>query len=299
MKLSRIGIFAATIVACAFSASAQLVWKVTGNGIEKPSYLFGTCHVVSAKMTDSIPGFDEAINNCDVVYGEIEKTDIAAAQTSMMGMLAAPADSTLSKVLDVQTLAKIDSLLKASTGGMVGASQLEMLKPAVVSTQLAFILMMQEFPDFNPAEQIDLAVQDIANQKGKALRGFETSEFQINLMYGDPISEQAEDLTKIMADLDKNKKLSRALAKAYKTQDMDAIYKVVMDDYNESYQSQEEKERDINKMFYDRNSNWAKTLCEVMPQKSVLVVVGAGHLPGDKGLIDLLTKQGFTVEPMK
>ena len=73
MKLHRFGLIASAIVAFAFCANAQLLWKISGNGLEKPSYVFGTHHVAPASMLDSIPGFNQAIADCDVVYGEVEK----------------------------------------------------------------------------------------------------------------------------------------------------------------------------------------------------------------------------------
>jgi uncharacterized protein YbaP (TraB family) len=52
-------------------------------------------------------------------------------------------------------------------------------------------------------------------------------------------------------------------------------------------------------LLYKRNRNWVAKLKELMPQKSLLVAVGAGHLPGEKGVINLLRKAGYTVTPME
>lgn len=281
------------------TASAQLLWKVSGNGLSKPSYLFGTCHVATVKMTDSIPGFNDALANCDAVYGEIEKADIANAQQAMMAAIMAPADSTLSKVIDPATLAKTDSLFRAATQGMVSISQLETLKPAYVSTQLALIMLMESFPGFNPMEQIDFAIQGKATQLGKELGGFETTEFQLNLLYGKPIKEQAESLTRTLAKLDSAKAAGIELANAYKSQDLNAVYEAIIKEQRESDEPEWKKQRSIDELIYSRNAVWAKKLQELMPAKSILVVVGAGHLPGEKGLIDLLQKAGYSVEPVK
>ncbi|MGM9812842.1 MAG: TraB/GumN family protein [Muribaculaceae bacterium] len=281
------------------TASAQLLWKVSGNGLSKPSYLFGTCHVATVKMTDSIPGFNDALANCDAVYGEIEKADIANAQQAMMAAIMAPADSTLSKVIDPATLAKTDSLFRAATQGMVSISQLETLKPAYVSTQLALIMLMESFPGFNPMEQIDFAIQGKATQLGKELGGFETTEFQLNLLYGKPIKEQAESLSRTLAKLDSAKAAGIELANAYKAQDLNAVYEAIMKEQCESDEPEWKKQRNMDELIYNRNAVWAKKLQELMPTKSILVVVGAGHLPGEKGLIDLLQKAGYSVQPVK
>lgn len=293
-------ILLATLVALfTFSTNAQLLWKVSGNGLNKPSYLFGTCHVATVKMTDSIPGFNDALTNCDAVYGEIEKGDIAGAQQAMMAAIMAPADSTLSKVIDQASLAKADSVFRATTQGMVSISQLETLKPAYVSTQLALIMIMQSFPGFNPMEQIDFAIQGKASQLGKELGGFETTEYQLNILYGKPISEQAESLVRTLAKLESAKASGIALAEAYKRQDLNGVFNCIIKEQNDSDEPEWKKQRSIDELIYNRNAAWAKKLQELMPEKSLLVVVGAGHLPGERGLIDLLQKAGYTVEPMK
>ena len=293
-------ILLATLVALfTFSTNAQLLWKVSGNGLNKPSYLFGTCHVATVKMTDSIPGFNDALTNCDAVYGEIEKGDISGAQQAMMAAIMAPADSTLSKVIDQASLAKADSVFRATTQGMVSISQLETLKPAYVSTQLALIMIMQSFPGFNPMEQIDFAIQGKASQLGKELGGFETTEYQLNILYGKPISEQAESLVRTLAKLESAKASGIALAEAYKRQDLNGVFNCIIKEQNDSDEPEWKKQRSIDELIYNRNAAWAKKLQELMPEKSLLVVVGAGHLPGERGLIDLLQKAGYTVEPMK
>ena len=76
MNMKKLAFIATLVALFTFSANAQLLWKVSGNGLAKPSYLFGTCHIATVKLTDSITGFNDALNACDAVYGEIEKADI-------------------------------------------------------------------------------------------------------------------------------------------------------------------------------------------------------------------------------
>ncbi len=301
MKLHRFGLIASAIVAFAFCANAQLLWEISGNGLEKPSYVFGTHHVAPASMLDSIPGFNQAITSCDAVYGEVEKEGLVGAETQqkMLAMITAPADSTLSTVLDAKTIAAIDSIFKDFSGGMAGAAQLEPMKPAFVETQLALIATMKLFPTFNPAEQIDISVQTRAAQLGKPTAGFESADFQLGLLYGAPISLQARDLTKTVANFHKTQQSSLTLADSYKHQDLNALYSAMMKELDEEDYSPEEKNARFEKIFTSRNKNWVEKLITLMPQQSILVVVGSGHLPGDDGLLDLLKRKGYTVEPMK
>ena len=60
------------------ATQAQLLWKVTGNGLKHPSYLFGTHHLISIQFLDSVPGLFKAFNNCDVMVGEMVINNIDA-----------------------------------------------------------------------------------------------------------------------------------------------------------------------------------------------------------------------------
>ena len=76
-------------VATAVSMNAQLLWKVSGNGLEKPSYIMGTHHVAPLSVLDSIKGFDEALSSVDAVYGEVVMSQMNAPETQqkMMAMV--------------------------------------------------------------------------------------------------------------------------------------------------------------------------------------------------------------------
>lgn len=96
------------LAAIAISANAQLLWKISGNGIQKPSYIFGTHHVAPATMIDSVKGASEALAGAENVYGEIDMSVMndMGAMMKMQQATMAPADSTLSKVFSADELKK-------------------------------------------------------------------------------------------------------------------------------------------------------------------------------------------------
>ena len=77
-------------VTAVMQCNAQLLWKVSGNGLSKPSYLFGTFHVAPVSLADSIAGLDEAIKSVDAVYGELSLDDINAAKEQIAPLLIQP-----------------------------------------------------------------------------------------------------------------------------------------------------------------------------------------------------------------
>lgn len=278
----------------AFTANAQLLWKVSGNGLNKPSYLMGTHHVAPASMCDSIKGFYDAIKNCDEVYGEIDKDLMNKAMsnpTTIMKYAIAPKDSTILTLLSETQLNKLDSILTKLTSMEGLYKQLAMQKPAMITAMIELFRTSKALP--SPNDQIDIAIQKKAKELGKSTNGFETVEFQMNLLFGGPISKQAEDLIESIEKDSELNDLTLKLFEAYKKQDLNAIQEFLNDPKVKM------SEEDSNKLIYDRNYNWVKKLKELMPQKSIFVCVGTGHLPSEKGLIQLLRNEGYDVNAVK
>ena len=283
------------LVASASLAQAQLLWKVTVPESSKTSYILGTHHFAPAGMIDSISGLKDAINSVEAVYGELDMSSMndPALQQKMASIMVAPADSTLNVVLTKQQYDSVSVLVDKYFKGMASMAQLSVLKPAALATQLAALQNLAAIPDFNPADQLDTKVQTIAGAAGKDIKGFETIDFQLNLLYGDPLSEQAKSLMSAVRNDNRVQQLAQELIAAYSKGDLEKLVEITED--SEIGMDADSKEKLIN----ERNASWAETLKTEIPEKSVLVAVGAGHLPGEKGLLALLKNLGFQVEPVK
>lgn len=283
----------AAVLAASIAAQAQLLWKVTSPGSDKVSYIVGTHHLAPQGMIDSISGLKDAIKGVDAVYGEVDMTTITPdIQQKMMAMMAAPADSTLNLVLTKEQYDSVGAIVNKYFNGMATVDQLAALKPVALSTQLSLMQNIAAFPGFNPAEQLDTKIQQEATALGKQAKGFETIEFQLGILYGDPIAEQAEALMKTVRHDTESIELSKKLANAYIKGDLDEMYSVIRD------KDLGMDDDAVRKLITDRNVNWASMLKFILPQQSVLVAVGAGHLPGSNGMISLLRGLGFVVEPV-
>lgn len=287
-------ILALSILTIAICANAQLLWKVTGNGATKPSYLFGTHHIAPVSVIDSVPGLMDALKAVDELYGEIDMSKMTdpATQMQMAKKMMAPADSTLSKVLSAADLAAIDKLF-SDNGLPYTTAQLEMMKPAAVANIITLVMAQKANPGFNPNAQIDMVMQSRAKENGKAVKGLETIDQQLNILFGNPISEQAKSLVKVINDPEKSMKAAVTMTNAYLAGDLAELDRMMHDP--EIGMDADEAE----KLIYARNGAWVEFLIGALPTASVIAVVGAGHLPGEKGLINLLRKSGYKVEPVK
>ena len=281
----------------AITASSQLLWKVTGNNLARPSYIMGTYHMAPASMMDKIGGMEQALQGCDVVVGEIEKESLLSqeAQLAMAQAMIAPPDSTLDKLFSPDDYAIIEGVFNKYFGTMgVKLSQMNMLKPGAISMQMQAMQALKNFPTFNQSEFIDMAVQTRANELGRPSIGLETVEEQIDLLFNGPLTEQAEGLLDACKKDDLFMVQSSALVEAYMSQDLSKIEKVISDPELGGDDAEA-----MDALIYDRNRAWAAKLVQMMPERACLVCVGAGHLPGTQGLLQLLRDRGYTVEPMQ
>ena len=285
------------LVLVALASQAQLLWKVSGNGLGRPSYIFGTHHMAPSTLIDQIKGMDVAINGCDIVVGEIEKDSLMApeVQARMAQAMIAPPDSTLDKLLSPSDYAIVEKVFNKyfSTMG-VKLKQMNTLKPNAISTQMQAMQAIKYFPSFNANNLIDVAVQARANEAGRPSAGLESVNEQINLLFNGPLDEQANGLVETCKQDDFFQVQSAALADAYMAQDLNKMH-AVMTDATIGGDSEEQ----MDALIYSRNRNWVDKLKVMMPERACLVCVGAGHLPGDQGLLQLLRNEGYTVEPMQ
>lgn len=293
MKAKALLVMALTAV-IATAAHSQLLWKVADNNTGKTSYIFGTHHFAPLSLLDSIKGLNAALQNADKVYGELDM-QAAMDPSALMGMqqmMMAPADSTIDKVLTTKQLADLNMAWAKYGTDQIPLNALYVLKPAGLSTQLAALMSAKVLPDINVGQGIDNELQVRARKAGKQVAGLETMEFQTNMLLGDPISKQAEDLVETIEDIDAEAGKLVRLTNAYLNQNYKDIETICAESVLKNPESAE-------KMIISRNNNWMKQLEPEMKNTNLLVVVGAGHLVGDKGILNQLKKAGYTVTPVK
>ena len=285
------------VMMLALASQAQLLWKVSGNGLGRPSYIMGTYHFAPASMIDNIPGMEQAFEGCDVVVGEIDKEEMMSQNVQMkMGMaMMAPPDSTLDKMFSPEDYAIVEKVFDKYFGAMgVKLSQMNMLKPSAISVQMQAMQAVKYFPNFDQNNLIDMAVQTRANEMGRPSIGLETIEEQTNLLFNTPLDEQAAGLLDACKKDDLFMVMSSALVEAYMAQDLEKIQSIMTDPELGGDDAEA-----MDALIYDRNRSWVVKLVKMMPERTCLVCVGAGHLPGEQGLLQLLRDRGYTVEPMQ
>ena len=273
------------------AANAQLLWKISGRGIEKPSYILGTHHAVPYTFCDTIPGLMKAFGEVGHVVGEFDMLKMEAMtpqqMQNMQKMMMMPADTTMASLFSDTQRDTLDAYLKNTLGANL--QMLSSMKPMTIMVTVQQKMLMELIPDIASLTGIDKYMQTLAAEKGKQVGGLETMEYQLGLLYGSSLQDQADALMD-MVRRSNSKELLQELTAAYKTQNLDTLWKIFQDQMTQL---------EYDALVKTRNLNWLEEMKVLLPTRSTLYVVGAGHLPGDAGMINLLREAGYKVKPVK
>ena len=285
------------LLCIAIGADAQLLWKISGNNLSKPSYILGTHHLAPFSIVDSIPNFKQTLNSVDQVYGEVIMKDMQspANMQKMQQAIVLPGDTTLHTLLTEARYDSVAATVKQLMG--VDLKMMDKMKPALLSSQLAVVLAMKTVKGFNPQQQLDSWVQTEAEKLGKKIGGLETTEYQIGVLFNSQsLQRQADLLYGCVKYIDKSKEQTVRMTDAYMKQNLEELNAIITEKKGNCYDSLPEEE-DV--LIYNRNSNWSKLMPTIMKANPTLFAVGAGHLFGNRGILHLLKQQGYTIEAVK
>lgn len=278
---------------------AQLLWKVESpSGNVGPSYIVGTYHLAPGTMTDSIAGLRQALAETEQMYGELEMGAMKSpeAMQAMIKAMMLPQGTTLSSLFDETTRQQLDALLKEYLGAGLDNPGLNAMSPMAVMSQLVISISSKAHPESMGVESFDTYLQTEAKALGKPVYGLETTALQVDILFGMPLPRQTEQLEYFILNEQSILEQAQATVAAYFHQDLPAMFEASMKKFGNKYDSTPEEE---DKLIYNRNKDWAEKLTPIFQQEPTLVAVGAGHLPGERGLLELLRKAGFKVTEYK
>lgn len=300
--MRKLLLIATAIIASITYSQAQILYRISGNGLETPSYIVGTYHLAPASFADSIPGMKTAIEGTQQVCGELDMMDAFKPENAarLMQSQMLPEGTTLSSLLTDEQLERLNKRLLDVMGSNLNdeafAAQIDKMTPAALSTTLSLSSYMKKVESFNPMELIDNYFQMLALQNGKAVKGFETVDFQMGVLFGAPLEKQVNDLMCMVDHFEDTEEMVNLITTAYFSQDLTLIEEAMEQESKIDCGTTEEDE-DI--LINNRNRNWVELMPDMMAEQPTLFVVGAGHLCGEKGVLKLLEKAGYTIEGMK
>ncbi len=280
-RISLVTVFAWCIAASTFGQESSLLWKISGNGLDKESYLFGTIHVICKSDFVMDERITSAFESTEELILELDMSD-PQLQLKMQQVSMNPGMINIQAAMDESLATSLDEFLLKNYGA--GLAQLGVLKPFVLSS----MVMLKALPCVE-VESYEAFYTTKATDTGIPVVGLETVEFQVGIFDKIPQDLQLQELGKMLAE-EYTQSEFQTMISAYLTEDIIALDKVMtssgmMADY-----------RSI--LLDERNKTWIPKIEEAMKTKSIFVAVGAGHLGGEFGVIQLLREAGYTVEPI-
>jgi uncharacterized protein len=263
-----------------------ILYKISGKGLAKPSYLFGTVHVIcTADMfpSEKLGGY---LDQTDRLVMEINLGDMGEMMEVAKGLML-PEGKTLKNILTPEQYAKVDAMIFNALG--IHADNVATMSP--VALQVMILSSPKELGCTSPSAY-ELVLTQLAAAKKKPIEGLETAQFQRQAVDKIPVEMQAKMLYEMALDPEKSVTQFKQLIAVYKLQDSEKLYETI------STQIGADKEME-SQLVGDRNKTWIPKIETMIKEKPSFIAVGGGHLGGKGGLVNALRGLGYTVEAIK
>lgn len=259
----------------------SLLWEITGNGLNKPSYLFGTFHLICANDFSFTPMLKEKLLATKQLYLEIDLSK-PGIQQELMAMMRLDGTS-LDKELG-EDFNAISTKFQQITGTPL--SLFKQFKPFFGISMLT----LKTVPCAETIQPESIFMKS-AKDDSLPIMGLESIADQANAINHQPLLNQLQDLKKMVNNFDSVKIQMQELIKIYKTNNIDSIYQ---------YMHQQNMTDDFEQiMLIKRNKKWIPFIIDAVSVKPSFFAVGAGHLGGKEGVIELLKQKGYHLQPIK
>lgn len=263
--------------------SSSLLWKISGKGLQQPSYLFGTIHLICPDKFLWTKQMKKALDSCKQVAFELDMDDPALSMEVSNGMLL-PEGKQLSDYFSQKDYERLE---KYATDTLhVPPFMLQRMQPFA-------ILSMTAMTTTNCDEQALSYEQKIsgwAKENNQEILGLESAEDQLEVIQEMNIDSTAAQIIQLLNQPKKPEEQYRQLLSAYLNQNLNEIHQLIL--------TSPEIQADLDHLLYERNKKWIPVIEKYIDNKATFIAVGAGHLGGKGGVIDLLKQAGFTVTPV-
>jgi len=271
---------------------SSLLWEITGNGLNKPSYLFGTMHVSDKLVFHLGDSFYNAIRKVNVVALENNPEhwqDDFSSSVFFRRQRGGGLNSLLNRQMDMPydqmritsfAIDDYEEALKASLS----------VEPSMINGMM-YRTYGTQMDDFEEDTFLDMYIFQVGKKLGKKLTGvenFEESEKLVMEAYRDMIKDRNKK--KKSFDYEGMMTNPKKIEEAYRKGDLDMLDSLEsMTVFSDAFQE---------KFLYKRNEIQAHSIDTILKKNSLFVGVGAAHLPGKRGVIEMLRKMGYSLRPV-
>lgn len=266
----------------ALSSQAQLLYKIEGNNLQKPSYIYGTIHIMPKKdfvISDSIKS---AFKSCKELAMEVDLNMDLKTQLEILEISMLPDGKTIDNITSKENSERIRKFCLDSLNWRESKYiKSNRLQPFFLSS-----LITQEL--IGKSKSFEIEFKKLAKKYKMSVSGLETIQFQIKLLSEVSYEEQIKML---QLSLTTDNSEFNKLLDAYLKKDIDQLGTLM-------------NNADLSPEFYSnlivvRNQNWIPIITELIQTNPTFIAVGAAHLPGKDGVLNLLREAGYKITPME
>jgi hypothetical protein len=276
----------------------SIFWEITGNDAKKPMYIFGTHHLHDYKFVENNAQIQEILSKTDAVFGEMV---IDGNEVQMMMKMAGAMfmkGKTLNQLMSVEEFEATDKCLKETMG--LSLATLNNVKPIFIYQLIMVAKFMKSQPQADQVPQlqgVDNSMDSYFQRKAKSLnkevRGLETVDDQLKALYdGYSLERQVQMLLEMVRDKDGiSTQEITTLNEFYNKQDLNGLLALMQ---------KTATPEELQGLLVDRNNKWIPQLDTLLQsKKGTFIAVGAGHLPGEFGVLNQLKQKGYAIKPIK
>ena len=263
----------------------SLLWEVSGNGLQQPSYIFGTIHAIcpeNFKLTDAVK---DKLSKSERLSLEVDM-DAPNFLVELQQSALLPKGTSLRGYFSDNDYTLLSDFFK--TNLQIELAQLDRMKPFMLHSMLLSQLTECQ------AVSYEQSLMEMAQKQGKEVIGLETVSEQLSAIDEMPASVQTLMLTKMVSNMDEARQTYRDMVQLYLQQDLAGLDALSREEYDDAEYKEYEQAFLVN-----RNKRWIPVMEREARIQPTFFAVGAGHLTGENGLLELLREKGYTVLPVR
>ena len=277
----KIGLFLGSLLV-SFLANSQLLYEIKSKNGQHTSYLFGTIHLMPKDKFNIDSTLTAAFNSSNMIAMEVDLNMDLAQKIELAKETILPEGKTLRDICTEAQYQLIYTYAVDSNGmSKKKFKRYSRLKPFFFSSAL-----LQE--SIENTKSYELEFGEMAKKESKKTMGLESIQVQMQTIN----TVSLEDQVRMLIDGMKETQSYDAMLANYLSESIDALY---VDIVTESEGFPDFVENFLNK----RNTQWIPVITDQIERENTFIAVGAGHLPGPNGVLELLRAKGYRITPIR
>ncbi|GAA0544916.1 TraB/GumN family protein [Chitinophaga japonensis] len=260
---------------------SSLLWKVSGKGLQQPSYLYGTMHLLCEDDFGFPATVTSALKGSRQLFLEINMDD-SLIIGKMQELMLMPEGYSFKQLFTPGDYEQLHRFCQTTAG--IDISMLDRLKPMAITSVLTLKLFLLCQAPVSAEDEL----MKLAKAEHKPIRGLERLEDQVAIFDSIPDKEEAAMLMDMLQHVEEDRAKFRDMLAAFRQQDIGKLYTLTLSATDIA------PFRDI--IVDRRNAEWIPIIAQEMQVAPTFFAFGAGHLGGPKGVIALLREKGYSVE---